>query len=52
VKSSSGKSYTVKWEPRSHEVYVSGPGGTRRCSTKASSAADAMRVAEAHVYDK
>ena len=50
VKSGSGKTYYVKWNSASGEVYVSYAGWSG-CG-KASSAADAMRRAEAYVYDK
>lgn len=50
VKSGSGKSYEVKWDPSSRDVYVSWAGWTH-CG-KAGSAGDAMRRAEAFVYNK
>ena len=50
VKSGSGKTYQVKWNSTSREVYVSCAGWSY--AGKASSAADAMRVAEAYVYNK
>lgn len=50
VESSSGKSYEVKWDSASHEVYVSYAGWSH--SGSASSAADAMRKAEAWLYNK
>lgn len=50
VRSPSGKSYTVKWDPRSKEVYVSYAGWAKVGS--ASSAGEAMRKAEAWLYDK
>ncbi len=50
TKSSSGKLYQVKWDSSSHEVYVSYAGWSY-CG-KASSAGDAMRMAEAYVYNK
>lgn len=49
----SGKSYKVydvRWNDQSHEVFVSYAGGTRVGT--ASSAGDAMRKAEAWLYDK
>lgn len=50
VKSGSGKSYEVKWDSASHEVYVSYSGWT--LIGKASSAGDAMSKAEAWLYNK
>jgi len=50
VKSGAGKSYEVKWDHSSREVYVSYAGWSL-CG-KASSASDAMRMAEAYVYNK
>lgn len=50
VKSGSYKSYQVKWDSFSRDVYVSYAGWTF-CG-KASSAGDAMRMAEAYVYNK
>lgn len=50
VKSGSGKTYEVKWIPSSREVYVS-YGGWTACGT-ASSASEAMRKAEAFLYNK
>lgn len=50
VRAGSGKSYTVKWESRSHEVYVSWAGWTK--IGEAVSAGDAMRLAEAWLYNK
>ncbi len=44
------KSYEVKWDASSRDVYVSYAGWTA-CG-KASSAADAMLRAEAFLYDK
>jgi len=46
----SGKSYEVKWDPRTKDIYVSYAGWTK-CGS-ASSAGEAMRKAEAFVYDK
>lgn len=50
VKSPGGKSYEVKWDHMSRDVYVSYSGWTE--VGKASSAGDAMRRAEAWLYDK
>lgn len=50
VKSGSGKSISVSWDPYSHEVYVAWAGWT--LVGKAGSAAAAMRKAEAWLYDK
>lgn len=50
VKCGSGKSYEVKWDHTSHDVYVSYAGWT--LVGQAYSAGDAMRKAEAFVYDK
>ncbi|HOE82779.1 MAG: hypothetical protein ACOX51_07170 [Myxococcota bacterium] len=50
VKSGSGKTYQVKWDSLSREVYVTYAGSTY-CG-KASSAGEAMRMAEAYVYNK
>ena len=50
VKSGKGKSYQVKWNPISRDVYVSYAGWSH-CG-KASSAGGAMRRAEAYVYNK
>ena len=50
VKSGSGKSYEVKWDQSSKEVYVSWQSWTR--VGKASSANEAMTKAEAFVYNK
>jgi len=50
VKSRSGKSFEVKWDSYSREVYVSYAGWSL-CG-KAGSASDAMRMAEAFVYDR
>jgi len=47
---SGGKSYEVKWGNASKDVYVSYAGWSH-CG-KASSAGDAMRRAEAFLYDK
>jgi len=50
VKSGSGKTYQVKWDSASKDVYVS-YGGWASCG-KAQSAGDAMNKAQAYVYDK
>lgn len=50
VKSRSGKSYEVKWDHSSRDVFVSYSGWTS--VGKASSAGEAMRRAEAWLYDK
>lgn len=50
VKSGNGKSYEVKWDELSKDVYVS-YAGWANCG-KASSAGDAMRKAEAYLYNK
>lgn len=50
VRSGSGKTYEVKWDPMSKMAYVS-YAGWASCGT-ASSASDAMRRAEAFLYDK
>ena len=50
VKSGSGKSFEVKWDAASKEVYVHVAGWVS--AGKANSAGDAMRKAEAFVYNK
>ncbi len=50
VKSGKGKSYEVKWNHVNREVYVAYAGWTA-CG-KASSAGEAMRKAEAFLYNK
>jgi len=50
VKSGKGKSYEVKWDSISKDTYVSYAGWT--FVGKAISASDAMRKAEASVYNK
>ena len=50
VKSGSGKSYEVKWDQASRDVYVSYAGWTR--VGEASSANEAMTKAEAWLYNK
>jgi hypothetical protein len=49
VKSGSGKIHTVEWDPYTHDVYID---GGYIYIGKASSAADAMRMAEAYLYNK
>jgi hypothetical protein len=50
VKSRSGKSYEVKWDPSSKDVYISW--GIWSHVGKASSASEAMNKAEAWLYNK
>jgi hypothetical protein len=50
VKSGSGKTYEVKWDQMSKDVYVSWGGWAH--VGKASSASEAMNKAEAWLYDK
>lgn len=50
VKSGSGKSYEVKWDSSSKDVYVSWAGWS--LVGKASSAGEAMQKAEAWLYNK
>ena len=50
VKSGKGKSYKVKWDERNKDIYVSYSGWSK--VGKASSAGDAMRKAEAWLYNK
>lgn len=50
VKSGSGKSYEVKWDQSSREVYVAYAGWSH--VGKASSANEAMNKAEAYLYNK
>jgi hypothetical protein len=50
VKSGSGKTYEVKWDQMSKDVYVSYAGWAH--VGKASSASEAMNKAEAWLYDK
>jgi len=50
VKSSSGKTYEVKWDPTTKEAYVSYAGWTSIGT--ASSSGDAMRKAEAWLYNR
>ena len=47
----STKTYEVKWDQTSGDVYVSYSGSTR-LPTKAKNSADAMRMAEAFLHDK
>ena len=50
VKSPKFKSYEVKWNPHDRNVYVSYAGWTK--VGQANSASQAMRMAEAWLYDK
>ncbi|MCB9760244.1 MAG: hypothetical protein H6739_10450 [Alphaproteobacteria bacterium] len=50
VRSGAGRSYDVKWDPASRQVFVSYAGWSL-CG-QASSSSDAMRRAEAYLYDK
>lgn len=50
VKSRSGKSYEVKWDSTSRDVYVSWSGWSH--VGKASSSGEAMQKAEAWLYNK
>ena len=50
VKSGGNKSYEVKWDHASRDVYVSYAGWTS--VGKAGSASEAMRKAEAWLYNK
>jgi len=50
VKSGSGKSYEVKWDQLSRDVYVSFSGWSH--VGKATSAREAMNKAEAWLYNK
>lgn len=43
--------YTVKWDASSRDVYVSYAGWSS-CKERADTAAHAMRIAEAYLYDK
>lgn len=53
VKSGRGKSYDVKWNSSSKEVWMSLPGvfgdNVKNAGSKSSSASDAMRIAEAYL---
>lgn len=50
VRSGKGSSYEVKWDHHSRDVYVAYAGWSH--AGRASSAGDAMRKAEAWLYDK
>ena len=50
VRSGKGNAYEVKWDSRSQDVYVSYAGWSH--AGRAASAGDAMRIAEAWLYDK
>ena len=50
VKSGTGKSYELKWDQSSRDVYVAYAGWSH--IGKASSANEAMNKAEAYLYDK
>jgi len=50
VKSGKGKMYEVKWDEASKDVYVSYAGWSN--AGKAYSASEAMRKAEAFLYNK
>ncbi|MGB5107232.1 MAG: hypothetical protein WBP29_07885 [Candidatus Zixiibacteriota bacterium] len=50
VKSGGGKSYEVKWDQSSHDIYVSWAGWSH--VGKANSSGEAMVKAEAWLYDK
>jgi hypothetical protein len=50
VQSGKGKSYEVKWDHLTKDIYVSYAGWSH--AGTASSAGDAMRKAEAWLYDK
>ncbi len=50
VKSGSGKNYEVKWDQSSKDVYVSWGGWSY--VGKATSAREAMNIAEAWLYNK
>jgi len=53
IKSASGKSYKVLWNEKTREVFVKAEWvNPRKCPTKATSSSDAMKVAEAFLYDK
>lgn len=47
VKSPSGKSYEVKWDPNNHDLYIGG-----NHVGKASTPTEAMQKAEAWAYNK
>lgn len=50
VKSGSGKSYDVKWDKNTRDVYVSYAGWSY--AGEASSAGEAMDIVEAWLHDK
>lgn len=50
VRSGSGKSFEVAWRPSDRKIYVAWAGWTY--VGEASSASEAMRKAEAWLYDK
>jgi hypothetical protein len=50
VKSGKGNSYDVKWDERSGDIYVTYAGVSKVGNAK--SAGDAMRQAEAWLYNK
>lgn len=50
VRSGSGKSYEVKWDTSNREIYVSYAGWAY--VGKAASAGEAMKLAEAWLYNK
>ena len=50
VKSQVGKTYEVKWDERNKDVYVTYAGLSK--VGQASTAAEAMRIAEAWLYNK
>jgi hypothetical protein len=53
VKSGSGKSWDVKWDQKDSEVWVQASGWTSpERAGRASSAGEAMRKAEAYLYNK
>jgi hypothetical protein len=57
VRSGKGRKFGVKWDEKTRHVYVVDfnvwfSSAVKRCPTKASSARDAMRVAEAYLYNK
>ena len=58
VKSGKNKTFEVRWDEKTREVFVKDLGGflfsgvSTKCPTKADSAGHAMQVAEAFVYNK
>jgi len=50
VRSGKGKTYEVKWDSLSRDVYVAYAGWTH--AGKASSVTDAMQKSEAYLYNK